>query len=89
MNRSKQRQKKQPSDGKAFDWRADLRGFRTRHGLTQAQLALLLSDIPVRTVEGWEQAEFTPPPYLKLALAYIAIKLPRESEDTHAPAKRE
>jgi DNA-binding transcriptional regulator YiaG len=75
MIRSKRRQKNQPSDGKTPDWRAYLRGFRSRHGLTQAQLALLLNDIPVRTVEGWEQAEFTPPPYLKRALRDIACEL--------------
>jgi DNA-binding transcriptional regulator YiaG len=89
MTRSKRRQKNQPSDGKTLDWPACLRAFRLRHGLTQARLAELLKNIPVRTVEGWEQGEFTPPPYLELALAYISTKLQREPRTTYAPAKRE
>lgn len=75
--------------GKVRDWPAYLRAFRSKHDLTQERLALLLSNIAVRTVEGWEQAEFTPPPYLKLALVHIATKLQREKDRYHAPAKRE
>jgi len=65
------------------DWASYVRRFRERHGLTQVALAELLTagqenDVFVSTIQRWEYGDRTPPPYLKLALAYIATKLQRE-----------
>jgi DNA-binding transcriptional regulator YiaG len=57
------------------DWPRHIRRFRSRHGLSRAELAHQLEGIPPRTVESWENAERTPPPYLKLALQVVAAKI--------------
>jgi len=62
------------------DWGSYIRRFRERHGLTQKQLADLLTsgqETPVResTIQRWEYGDRTPPPYLKLALRDIARQL--------------
>ncbi len=80
--------KNHPNRSRVKDWPAYIRRFRERHGLTQKRLSEALG-IPVRAVEGWEQAEFKPPPYLELALAQIAAKLSRESEGQNASAGSE
>ena len=83
-----------PHRARIKDWASYVRRFRDRHGLTQEQLAELLTagqanEVFVSTIQRWEYGHRTPPPYLKLALVHLAAKLQRESEDTHAPAKRE
>jgi transcriptional regulator with XRE-family HTH domain len=77
-----------PHRARIKDWASYVRRFRERHHLTQAALAELLTagqTTPVResTIQRWEYGDRTPPPYLKLALAFIATKLQRESGDTH------
>ena len=57
------------------DWPDTLRSFRKRHGLSRAGLAALLSGIPPRTVESWENKERVPPPYLALALQVVTAKI--------------
>jgi len=71
-------------------WPSRLARFRKKYGLSRNDLAKHLS-CSVRTIERWESdpPSRTPPAFLMLALLYLATKLQRESEDTHAPAKRE
>jgi transcriptional regulator with XRE-family HTH domain len=62
------------------DWASYVRRFRERHGLTQKELADLLTsgqETPVResTVQRWEYGVPIPPPYLKRALRDIAREL--------------
>lgn len=57
------------------DWAATIRAFRALHGLSRAKLAAMLSGIPPRTVESWENKERVPPPYLELALQVVAAKI--------------
>jgi transcriptional regulator with XRE-family HTH domain len=50
---------------------AELKKWRERHGLTQAELARALG-VDVVTVSRWERGDRTPAPYLYLALREVA-----------------
>jgi transcriptional regulator with XRE-family HTH domain len=83
-----------PNRARIKDWPSYIRRFRERHGLTQPDLANLLTagqenDVFVSTIQRWEYGDRKPPPYLKLALAQIAAKLTRESEASNAIPERE
>jgi DNA-binding transcriptional regulator YiaG len=60
---------------KPENWPATLRAFRAKYRLSRAELAATLAGIPLRTVESWENAERTPPPYLRLALEVVAARI--------------
>lgn len=73
-----------PHRARIKDWASYVRRFRERHRLTQPELAELLTagqeeEVFVSTIQRWEYGTRKPPPYLKLALAYLAAKLQRES----------
>lgn len=77
----------------SLHWPSFLRRFRAKHKLSAAELGAELG-VDKRTVERWEtdpknDSARKPQPYLTLALLYLATKLQRESEDSHAPEKRE
>lgn len=58
---------------------AELRDFRDRHRLTQAQLAALLATT-ANTIARWERAERAIPPYLELALRTIESDLSKSEK---------
>lgn len=60
---------------KPENWPVTLRAFRKKHRLSRTELAAMLAEIPPRTIESWENAERTPPPYLKLALEVVAARI--------------
>ena len=69
-----------PHRARIKDWASYVRRFRERHGLTQEQLAELLTtgqenEVYVSTIQRWEYGQRRPPPYLKLALERIAEKI--------------
>ncbi len=55
---------------------SELKAFRDKHGLSQAQLAKLLP-VNLRTLQEWESAreKGQPPPYLWRALAHLENEL--------------
>lgn len=55
-------------------WPAYLQRFRTRHNMSQPELALKLCNLSVRTLQQWESGRRVPPDYLKLALRLIAVE---------------
>lgn len=58
---------------------AEIRAFRERWGLTQAALAYLLGiKSGVVTISAWENGRATPQPYLRHALAHLAVELERQ-----------
>jgi transcriptional regulator with XRE-family HTH domain len=66
-----------PHRARIKDWASYVRRFRERHGLTQEQLAELLTtgqenEVYASTIQRWEYGTRTPPPYLKRALRDIA-----------------
>lgn len=66
-----------PNRSKVRDWPEHLKAFRSKHGLTQQQLADKLP-CKVRFIEDVEQGQYPPPAYLKRALRDLA----RELENT-------
>ena len=69
-----------PNRARIKDWASYIRRFRERHGLTQEQLAELLTtgqenEVFVSTIQRWEYGTRTPPPYLKRAFRDIAREL--------------
>jgi transcriptional regulator with XRE-family HTH domain len=78
----------QPSAARIKDWASYVRRFRDRHGLTQEQLAELLTagqenEVYASTIQRWEYGHRTPPPYLKLALRDVARELTAHSDVTN------
>ncbi|MBA4183029.1 MAG: helix-turn-helix domain-containing protein, partial [Acidobacteria bacterium] len=53
----------------------ELKEWREKRGLAREDLAALLENLSVRTVEGWEQDRFKIPTFLPLALAEIDRRL--------------
>lgn len=68
-----------PTRSKPTDWPAYIKAFRLHHGITQQELADMLSlpnqPLAKRTVENWEKGINEPPPYLKFALKWIARRI--------------
>jgi DNA-binding transcriptional regulator YiaG len=56
---------------------AEIRAFRTEHGLTQAVLSARLP-VPKRTLEDWERGVSRPPEYLTRALRDLERELTTE-----------
>ena len=63
-----------PNRGKIRNWPEHLRAFRSRHALSQKQLADKLM-ISARLIENWEAEINSPPPYLKMALTKLEAEL--------------
>lgn len=53
---------------------AEIKAFRARHGLSQAELARRLP-VPLDTLRNWEQDHRNPPAYLARALADVEREL--------------
>jgi len=68
--------KMKPSDTTKASALANLKAFRQKHGLTQAQLAELLP-VNLRTLQEWEldRGKGKPPPFLWRALAHLESEL--------------
>jgi transcriptional regulator with XRE-family HTH domain len=76
-----------PHRARIKDWAYYVRRFRERHGLTQKQLADLLTSgqetrVRESTVQRWEYGDRKPPPYLKRALRDLARELSQSTNAT-------
>lgn len=45
-----------------------IKGIRARLGMTQRELSEACFDIPLRTIQKWENGTRTPPPYLVMLI---------------------